>query len=59
MAAQTGYRCNPILKLFYERLRAAGKAHKQAIIACIGKLVSVMNAIIKTGNPFNAKIATA
>lgn len=59
MAAQTGYRCNPILKPFYERLRAAGKAHKQAIIACIGKLVSVMNAIIKTGNPFNAKIAAA
>ncbi len=59
MAAQTGYRCNPMLKPFYQRLRAAGKAHKQAIIACIGKLVSVMNAIIKTGNPFNAKIATA
>jgi transposase len=59
MAAQTGYRCNPILRPFYQRLRAAGKAHKQAIIACIGKLVSIMNAIIKTGMPFNAKMAPA
>lgn len=56
MAAQTGYRCNPILKPFYERLRAAGKAHKSAIIACIGKLVSMMNAIIKTRMPFNSKM---
>lgn len=59
MAAQTGYRCNPILKTFYERLRAKGKSHKQSIIACIGKLVSMMNAIIKTGTKFNAKLATA
>ena len=59
MAAQTGYRCNPLLKPFYERLRAKGKSHKQCIIACIGKLVSIMNAIIKTGKPFNAKLAAA
>ena len=59
MAAQTGYRCNPILKPFYEKLRARGKAHKQAIIACIGKLVSIMNAIIKTETAFKNKIARA
>ena len=57
MSAQTGYRCNPILKAFYQRLRAKGKSHKQTIIACIGKLISIMNAIIKTGKPFNAKMA--
>lgn len=59
MSAQTGYRCNPILKPFYERLRAKGKSHKQTIVACIAKLISIMNAIIKTGKPFNAKMATA
>ena len=59
MSAQTGYRCNPVLKAFYERLRAKGKSHKQTIVACIGKLVSIMNAIIKTGKPFNAKLAAA
>ena len=57
MSAQTGYQCNPFLKPFYERLRAKGKTHQQAIVACIGKLVSIMNAIIKTGKPFNAKLA--
>ena len=59
MSAQTGYRCNPVLKVFYERLRAKGKSHKQAIIACVGKLVSMMNAIVKSGTKFNAKLATA
>jgi len=59
MAAQTGYRCNPLLQPFYARLRAKGKSHKQAIVACIGKLVSIMNAIVKTGRPFNANIAAA
>ena len=59
MAAQTAYRCNPIIKPFYRRLVDAGKSHKQAIIACVGKLVSIMNAIIKTGEPFDAKRAPA
>ena len=59
MAAQTGYRCNPILKPFYKRLRAKGKSHKQAIVACIGKLNSIMNAIIKSGKPFNPQLAPA
>lgn len=57
MSAQTGYRCNPILKDFYDRLRAKGKSHKQSIVACIGKLVSIMNAIIKTGKPFTPNLA--
>ena len=59
MAAQTGYRCNPVLKIFYERLRAKGKTHKQSIVACIGKLISIMNAVIKTKTPFNEKRAPA
>jgi transposase len=59
MAAQTGYRCNPALKAFYDRLRKNGKAHKQAIVACIGKLLSIMNAIVKTETAFKNKVATA
>lgn len=59
MAAQTGYRCNPLLKPFYARLRANGKSHKQAIIACIGKLIAIINAIIKTGKPFQPNTAIA
>lgn len=48
-----------VATVFYERLRANGQSHKQAIVACIGKLVSIMNAIIKTGKPFDAKFAAA
>ena len=58
MAAQAGYRCNPVLKDFYQRLKAKGKSHKQVIVACIGKLISIMNAIIKSGPPFNPNHAT-
>lgn len=59
MAAQTAYRHNPVIRAFYERLRGNGKSHKATIIACIGKLVSIMNAIIKTETPFNKFRATA
>ena len=58
MAAQTGYRHNPALKALYDRLRAKGRSHKLAIIACIGKLISILNAIFKTQTPFNANYAT-
>jgi transposase len=59
MAAQTAYRCNPVIKTFYERLRSTGKCHKVTIIACIGKLISIMNAIIKTDTPFKKNRAAA
>jgi transposase len=58
MAAQTGYRYNPALKALYDRLRAKGRCHKLAIIACIGKLVSILNALFKTKTPFNKNYAT-
>jgi len=57
MAAQTGYRHNPALKALYERLRARGRSHKVAIIACAGKLVSILNAIFKSKKPFDEKYA--
>ena len=58
MAAQTGYRYNPALKALYDRLRAKGRAHKVAIIACIGKLLSILNALFKTAKPFDVNYAT-
>ena len=58
MAAQTGYRYNPALKALYDRLRAKGRAHKVAIIACIGKLLSILNALFKTAKPFDLNYAT-
>jgi transposase len=58
MAAQTGYRHNPALKALYQRIRAQGKSHKVAIIACIGKMLAILNAIIRSKKPFDPKFAT-
>lgn len=40
---------NPVLKTFADRLRAAGKPHKVVIIAVARKLVTLVNALVKSG----------
>lgn len=49
MAALTATQRNPAIKAFYERLRAAGKPAKVALTACMRKLLTILNAIAKTG----------
>ncbi|MFZ7165798.1 IS110 family transposase, partial [Avibacterium avium] len=47
-------RFEPKLKQFYERLRANGKAFKVAINACMRKLLTILNAIIRDGSQWDA-----
>ncbi len=47
MAALVGSRCNPILRALYERLLAAGKTKKVALTACMHKLLTILNAMLK------------
>ena len=47
MAALVGRRWNPQLRRFYERLRAAGKPKKVALIACARKLLTILNAMLR------------
>ncbi len=47
LAALCGRRWNPQLKVFYERLIAAGKPKKVALIACARKLVTILNAMVR------------
>ena len=47
MAALTAARCNPVLRAFYLRLRAAGKPTKVALTACTRKLLTILNAIAR------------
>lgn len=47
MAAITAARCNPTIKACYQRLRAAGKLMKVAIVACMRKLIVILNAIMR------------
>lgn len=49
MATITALRCNPAIKACYQRLRAAGKIKKVAIVACMRKLLVILNAIVRDG----------
>ena len=48
MAALVGVRRNPVMAAFYERLLKAGKAKKVALVACMRKLLTILNAIIRS-----------
>jgi transposase len=47
MSTLVAVRHNPVLAAFYQRLRAAGKAPKLALTACMRKLLTVLNAMLK------------
>lgn len=47
MATISATRCNPQIKEFYQRLVKAGKKKKVALVACMRKLLTMLNAIIK------------
>jgi transposase len=47
MAAVTGARFNPVLRALYQRLRAAGKPPKLALIALARKLLTILNAMVR------------
>jgi len=47
MAALVATRCNPVIGDFYKRLKAKGKPFKVALVACMHKLLTILNAMIK------------
>jgi transposase len=47
MAALSATRINPVLKPVYQRLRAAGKAHKVALVAVMRRLLTHLNTLLK------------
>lgn len=59
MATLTAARYNPAIKAFYERLRAAGKLPKVALVACMRKLLTVLNAMVRTGSPWDDSLHCA
>ncbi|MEK7222674.1 MAG: IS110 family transposase [Pseudomonadota bacterium] len=52
MATITAIRCNPDIRAFHVRLRGAGKKPKVAITACMRKLVTILNAMIRSNTPW-------
>ena len=53
MATLVATQYNPTIRAFDQRLRAAGKAPKVALTACMRKLLTICNAMIKTATPWN------
>jgi transposase len=53
MGTRSAIQHNPLIKAFAERLRAAGKPPKVVVVACMRKLLTIMNTIIKTNTPWD------
>ena len=52
MAALVASRANPVIAPYYQKLRASGKSGKQALVACIRKLLLILNAIMRDRKPW-------
>ena len=57
MAALVATRWNPVIRVFYQRLRAAGKAPKVALVAAMRKLLTILNAMVHTGTAWQPVVA--
>jgi transposase len=59
MAALVAARHNPVIEVFYQRLVAAGKPKKVALVACMRKLLIIINAMIRSGKSWNGELHAA
>ena len=59
MAALVATCFNPVIARFYQRLLAAGKPKKVALVACMRKLLTILNAMVRSGKPWDASLHTA
>ena len=57
MATLVAIRFNPVLKIFYDRLCAAGKPKKVALTACMRKLLTILNRMLNTQSPWKPTTA--
>ena len=53
MATLVATRHNPVIQKFYQRLLGAGKLKKVALVACMRKLLTILNAMVKSNKPWN------
>lgn len=59
MAALVSTRFNPVIQGFYQRLLAQGKAKKVALVACMRKLLVMLNAMLKHDQPWQPQLSPA
>ena len=53
MGALSAARFNPVIRAFYERLLARGKPKKVALVACMRKLLTILNSMLKSGRAWD------
>jgi transposase len=58
-ALPAAFHWNPALKAFYARLKAGGKSHTSALIACARKLLIYANTVVARGTPWTSREAAA
>jgi transposase len=59
MAALVASRYNPVIRAFYQRLLARGKAKKLALVACMRKLIVILNAMVRDMTPWRETLLTS
>lgn len=57
MPTLTAVRYNPVIKPFYDSLVARGKPHKVAMVACMRKLITILNAMIRSNTTWTPHLA--
>jgi transposase len=58
MATFTAIRWNPQIRTFYARLRQAGKCYRVALTACMRKLLTVLNALVRDNTPWRKPLTS-
>jgi transposase len=56
MAATSAIRFNPVMREFYQRLTTRGKPHKVAMVACMRKMLTILNAMVRQSTPWTPEI---
>ena len=58
MGTLVATRYNPVIRVFYQRLLVAGKAKKVALVACMRKLLTILNSMVKSGRHWDPQTIT-
>lgn len=59
MGTLVAIRHNPTIRAFYRRLVGAGKPKKVALVACMRKLLTILNVMVRTGQRWRAEVSAA
>ena len=57
MAIMTSVQHNPLIRRYYQRLVASGKHKKVALVACMRKMITILNSMLQSGNRWNENTA--